>query len=417
VYAILHNLVVTPVLKSRHPPDISKLKTVQKMTPGTVLMTNSAGNKWQGGRGRKVISLQRSDQRFEFLVTKCALLCLKSFPKVESLGSKNRAISRKSSDWERLARHISVFDYKNVAAVLSVAMRNGSSPSAMVMKLSNAIHGIYTPHPTPSQFDIDLAYLTQSIGGPRLLFAMNRSFNLPSYRSLMRRQTIPVLVPSLFSPSFLEVNANVEHFFCDHQQPNTSTCGHSLLVDGVALEEKCRYLRSSDSIVGVCREHGSALDLRVRSQESLADAEDALHGENPRAHYASEATVAAVAPFRNSSYSAIPVALSGSCKAETGEGMALWLRELIRAWRENEDGEKRHGPLWSVATDGESTMRSCRFQVCMSQELAPLSPLYPMLRYLPGLNLFTGLNNVTMTCDPKHIFKSTYELYILKLKG
>ncbi len=206
-----------------------------------------------------------------------------------------------------------------------------------------------------------------------------------------------------------EVNESIENFFCEQQQPNTPISGHSLLIDGVALEEKCRYLRSTDNIIGICREHGSTLDLRVWSQESLADVEDALHGEEPRAHYASEATVAAITPFRDSSYSAIPVALSGSCKAETGEGMALWLRELIRSWKENEDGEKRHGPLWSVATDGESTMRSCRFQVCMSQELAPSSPLYPMLRHLLGLNIFTGPNDVTMTCDPKHIFKSTCE--------
>lgn len=225
----------------------------------------------------------------------------------------------------------------------------------------------------------------------------------------MRRQRVPVLTPSISTPSFSEVNENLKHFFCEEQQPNTVTCGHSLLVDGVALEEKCRYLRSTDTIVGICREHGSALDLRVRSQESLTDVEDALHGEKPRAHYASEATVAAIAPFRNLSYSAIPVALSGSCKADTGEGMALWLRELFRVWKESEDGEKRHGPIWSIATDGESIMRSSRFLVCMSQELAPSSPLYPLLHYLPGLNLFTGPNDVTMTCDPKHIFKSAYE--------
>ncbi|KAF9782877.1 hypothetical protein BJ322DRAFT_1009302 [Thelephora terrestris] len=221
----------------------------------------------------------------------------------------------------------------------------------------------------------------------------------------MRRQTVPVLAPSISAPSFLEVNKNIEHFFCEQQQPTSAICGHSLLVDGVALEEKCRYLRSTDSIVGMCREHGSALDPRVRSQESLADIEEALHGERPRAHYASEATVAAITPFRNSSYSAIPVALSGSCKAESGEGMALWIRGLLKAWKENEDGEKRHGPIWSIATDGESTMRSCRFQVCMSQELAASSPLYPILHYLDGLNLSTGPNDVTMTCDPKHIFK------------
>lgn len=372
---------------------------------------------WKGGHERKAISLQRSDQRFDILVVRYTLSCLINFSKVETLGHKVQTLSRKLSDWERLVQHISVSDYKNVATVLSVAIKTGTSPSTMILKLSSAVQGIYTPRPTASQFDIDLAYLTQSIGGPRLLFAMNRSLGLPSYRNLMRRQKVPVLVPCISTPSFPEVNENIGHFFCEEQQPNTSTCGHSLLIDGVALEEKCRYLRSTDTILGTCREHGSALDLRLRSQEILIDVEDALHGEKPRAHYASEATVVTVAPFRNSSYSAIPIALSGSCKAETGEDMAQWLRECIRAWGENEDGEKRRGPLWSVATDGESTMRLRWFQVCMSQELAPSNPLYPVLRSLPGLNLFTGPNDVTMTCDPKHIFKSMYETYVWRQKN
>lgn len=314
---------------------------------------------------------------------------------------------KQSNNWERLARHISVCDYKNVNTVLSVAMKNGSSPSAMVAKLSDAIQGTYTPHPTVTQFDVDLAYLTQSIGGPRLLFAMNSSLNLPSYRSLMRRQKVPVMIPSISVPTQTEVNENIGHFFCEQQRPrDMPACGHSLLLDGVALEEKCRYLRSVDSILGVCREHGGGLDLRVLSAESVLAVDAALHNEKPCAHYASEATVVAVAPFQNTSYFAVPIALSGSCKGETGDGMAVWLQEVIRAWRENEDGEMAHGPLWSVATDGESTMRSCRFQLCMSQELSPSNPLHHLLRNLPGLNLFTGPGDLTMTCDPKHLFKS-----------
>jgi hypothetical protein len=216
-----------------------------------------------------------------------------------------------------------------------------------------------------------------------------------------------VLTPSISTPTLTEIDENISHFFCEQQQPRDAhTRGHSLLIDGVVLEEKCRYLRSADSILGVCREHASELDLRVRSAESVLTVEAALHDEKPRADYASEATVVAVAPFRDTSYFAVPIVLSGSCKGETGGRMAIWLQEVIRAWKENEDGERGHGPLWSVATDGESTMRSCRFQLCMSQGLPPSSRLYPLLHNLPGLNLFTGAGDLTMTCDPKHLFKS-----------
>jgi len=228
----------------------------------------------------------------------------------------------------------------------------------MVTKLSSAIQGIYTPHPTPSPFDIDLACLVQSIGGPRLLFALNRALGLPSYTNLMRQQKVPVLVPSVSIPAFLEVNENIGHFFCEEQQPTTAICGHSLLIDDVAIEEKARYLRSNDSILGVWQEHGSTLDLHLRSQEILNDIEDALHNDKLRAHYASEATVVAIAPFRNSSYSAILVALSGSCKVETGEGMALWLCQGRPRWSPEIQSTLVWSSCWgATGSAGRSTQR------------------------------------------------------------
>ena len=94
--------------------------------------------------------------------------------------------------------------------------------------------------------------------------------------------------------------------------------------------------------------------------------------------------------------------------------MAKWVAEIVRAWNENPDGAASHGPIWSIATDGQSTMRMCRFTLCMLHKLTVSNPLYLFLRNLAGLNLFTGVNNMTMTCNPKHVFKrvSTRHLMI-----
>jgi len=140
------------------------------------------------------------------------------------------------------------------------------------------------------------------------------------------------------------------------------------MIDGVALEERCRYSRLFKSIIGLCREHAGALDLRIQTTQSILAIDEAIHAKNPRAHYASEATVVAIAPFQSSNYSAIPFALSGSCKAETGEGMAKWVAGMVRAWKSNPDGEATHGPIWSIATDGKSTMRVCRFILCIVEQ-------------------------------------------------
>ena len=314
---------------------------------------------------------------------------------------------RRLDDYERLIQHIAVLDYKNVAGVLKVALKNGSSPAAIVSKLHLALESKYTPRPGVDERALDLGCLVKAIGGPRLLFALNRSLALPSYRTIGRHRKVPQLAPAILAPSIEDASSNISTFFNEQERPLTSPAGHSILIDGVALEERCRYLRSSDSVIGLCREHAGTLDLHVQNPQSIIAIEEAIHAEVPCAHFASEATVVAIAPFQSSTYSAIPFALSGSCKAETGEGMAAWVANMIRAWNEHPDGARTRGPIWSFATDGEATMRMCRFLLCMTSKLPTTDPLYPLLQNLAGLNLFTGEEGVTMTCDPKHVFKRT----------
>lgn len=316
-------------------------------------------------------------------------------------------LTRKVSDYERLCYHISVSDYKNVNLVLQASLKNGSSPSAMVAKLQLAIQREYVPHPGVDERALDIGYLVKAIGGPKLLFALNRAFSLPSYRTIGRHRAVPQLVPSIFAPTFLEVSKNISTFFNSKERPISSIAGHSLLIDGVALEEKCRWFRLTNSAIGLCREHAGSLDLHIQNLQSITSIQDALCQDEPRAHYASEATVVAIGPLRSSNYSAIPLALSGSCKGETGVRMSLWLREIVHAWRDGISGAALHGPIWSIATDGESTMKTCRFHLCMSQTLSNSNRIYPLLKNLTGLNLQTGEDNITMTCDPKHVFKRT----------
>ena len=318
---------------------------------------------------------------------------------------KSPRLTQRLADYERLFQHIAVSDYKNVSQVLQVALKNGSSPAAVITKLQLAIEKKYTPHPGIDEFTLDLGCLVKAIGGTKLLFALNRALALPSYRTIGRHRKVPQLIPTILAPSCNDASMNISTFFDQQERSPSALAGHSIMIDGVALEERCRYFHPTDSVIGLCREHAGRLDLRVQSAQSILAIEEAIHTEKPRAHYASEATVVAIAPFRLSGYSAVPFALSGSCKAESGEGMAKWVADMIHTWNNHPDGMAAHGPIWSFATDGEATMRTCRFILCMSRKLAATDPLQSFLQNLTGLNLFTGENNVTMTCDPKHIFK------------
>jgi hypothetical protein len=318
---------------------------------------------------------------------------------------KSSRLTQRLDDYDRLFFHIAMSDYKNVSQVLQVALKNGSSPAAVISKLQLAIDKRYTPHPGIDEFALDLGCLVKAIGGPKLLFALNRALALPSYRTIGHHRKVPQLIPAILAPSLEDTSSNISTFFNQQERPPSVLVGHSVLIDGVALEEKCRYLHSSNCAIGLCREHAGELDLHIQNAQSILAIEEAVHAEKPRAHYATEATVVAIGPFRSSNYSAIPFALSGSCKVETGEVMAKWVTDIIRAWNDNPDGAITHGPIWSIATDGEATMRTCRFALCMSRKLSVTDPLHSFLQNLTGLNLFTGPNNMTMTCDPKHIFK------------
>jgi hypothetical protein len=192
-------------------------------------------------------------------------------------------LTQRVDDYERLFYHIAVLDYKNASRVLQVAMKNGSSPAAMVSKLLLAIERKYTPRSGTDEFALDLGYLVKAMGGPKLLFALNRSLALPSYRTIGRHRKVPQLIPSTLAPSFEDATTNISVFFSKQEQPLSVLTGHSLLIDGVALEEKCRYIRTSDSAIGLCREHSAKLDLRIQSAESILAIQEAVDTENPRA--------------------------------------------------------------------------------------------------------------------------------------
>jgi hypothetical protein len=119
-----------------------------------------------------------------------------------------------------------------------------------------------------------------------------------------------------------------------------------------------------------------------------------------------DGTVVAIASIAKSKYYApIPLLISASCKKEKGEKLAEWLGLLLQVYRNHPYGEKVHGPIRAIASDGEASFRSARFILCMTQTLDPQSKLGKVLYQLPGLNCKTGECDVLGTCDFKHVIK------------
>ena len=194
---------------------------------------------------------------------------------------------------------------------------------------------------------------------------------------------------------------------------SSEVAGCVLMIDGVALEERCRYLSQNNSVAGLCREHSQGLRTKVTSLQDILNLEAVLHPQPhneetsmPTVHYGKDGTVVAVAPYAHTDhYTPIPLLLSPSCKAETGEDLAGWLQVVLEAWKSHPHGQQTHGPIWAIASDGEASFRRARFLLCMQHTISPVSALGQRLHRLLGLNLSTGHDGICGTCDPKHVIK------------
>ena len=328
---------------------------------------------------------------------------------------QNAALSRKLStkqrnvnDYQRLLKILASNDVKRLKCVLGVALKCGCSVSAIIIRIEQAVNGLYAAWGNYSERELDIAFLAKSLGGPKLLYALCHSHGLPAYRTISNHRVIPRLAPSGSIPTADEISSNITSFFSTEQRPQLSRCGHSLLIDGVAVDERGCYDRETNEVVGFCREHGAGVDRRITGMAAVEYLADLVHGENPTLHFGSEASVVAIAAHREDNYQAIPLVVSTKCGTETGEDCANWLRRVVTAWELNQYGAGHNGPIWSVGSDGEASLRNSRFQLCMDRKVQKSSPLGLKLSRLLGMNLQTGVGDITMTADYKHAFKRTY---------
>ncbi len=205
-------------------------------------------------------------------------------------------------------------------------------------------------------------------------------------------------------------NAAPEGTVADDPSRRPTVAGLILMIDGVALEERCRYSSERNQIIGLCREHSASVPTLVTGLDVIKQVEAALHGlpdsPGPKCCYGKDGTVAAIAPYaRTDHYTPVPILLSPSCKSETGEELVESVRVVSNTWHIHPYGEQIHGSLWSLGSDGESSFRRARFLLCMSEQLDRDAPLGQLLHSLPGFNCYTGARGLVGTCDPKHVIK------------
>ena len=92
---------------------------------------------------------------------------------------------------------------------------------------------------------------------------------------------------------------------------------------------------------------------------------------------------------------------------------------IIDSWYDS-NTHKKVGLLWSFAMDGDATRCKARHKVFLRSKLTPSSPIYGILSGLTGLNLYTGLHDMTLDFNYKHILKhklSPYQISYSRAKS
>ncbi|THH13601.1 hypothetical protein EW146_g6638 [Bondarzewia mesenterica] len=333
----------------------------------------------------------------------------------QNMNRKMSTMRRRINDHQRITILLSRNDIAGLRRLLTVVLRRGTSLQKVLNQLERAIAGIYSPRGHFSNRDLDVAFLAKALGGPRLLYALHKSHRFASLSTVQQNVKIPHLLSSVSIPSRKEINANITAFLHpDVKPPPPSPSsgilpGLEVMIDGVALEERCHFLAPQNCIVGICREHSHNVDPHVTSIEAVRAVEKALHGDasgKTSCCYGKDGTVVAIAPYaRDDHYTPVPIVMSPSCKTEKGPELAAWLSTVLDCWKQHQYGQALHGPIWALASDGEASFRVAKFQLCMRESVNPTFDLGHQLQGMPGLNLLTGRDGVVGTCDPKHVIK------------
>ena len=298
--------------------------------------------------------------------------------------------------------------------LLANAEMQGWSAQKTLQQCKLAKAGKYTAR-NYSQYELDLSTMLLEVAGGPAVYAMNHSiFALPSRNTIQPYRRQHKLVPSVSGLRLGDISSNITALFGPHMRRDDSStvrptpvvrCGHTLSFDELATERRIDYLPETDQMAGFCLEHVSALET-VNVGKDTSTVEAAVSAvRNGSVHISHETSVGAISRLFETNYGARPVFMGPSCKKGPWQDMLRTMETVVEAWKRSPDGEPKHGPILSVATDGDHKRRLALFVMCMQHEILPGNPLHPFVADLPGLNLRVGKDNLTNDSDWKHLDK------------
>jgi hypothetical protein len=159
-----------------------------------------------------------------------------------------------------------------VDRVLQVGFRHGTGLHAMLESIKRAADGAYHPRGLDEEEDLQ-ALLFLRLGGARVADVAHRIFGTPAVSTIRRRTIIPKIAASPSFPTSCEIGCNIAASFkaiCEILGPSTQRMLHAVIMfDEISVEKRPRWDDKTNTILGVCREHGQETSLEFTSKEDL----------------------------------------------------------------------------------------------------------------------------------------------------
>ncbi|KAF8074685.1 hypothetical protein FPV67DRAFT_1619269 [Lyophyllum atratum] len=324
----------------------------------------------------------------------------------------SRALARlrvHQDTWKHILDLVGTQDVPALHRIFKNSKRRSWSAEHLLEKIKMALAGDYRAR-SYSDLEIELATVVYELGGDAALHALHNSpFVFPCRNTLLEHRREFRLHITVGAITMSDILANIGIMFAD-VKPGHSRAGITLSMDEIASDGRLCYLTMTDEIAGLCEHAATELSsLKMGTNLNVVRAvRQAL--QEGKIHVGQEVFVAAFARNDEEGYGARPVLLIPTCKRGSFRDSALVMEMLRQAWKISPYGESLHGPIWSIASDGDPKRRPALYLHCMTRELRPTDPLFQHLENLPGMNVWTGPNGETQDLDYKHCFKRLCKL-------
>ncbi|KAH9960237.1 hypothetical protein BGW80DRAFT_1136508, partial [Lactifluus volemus] len=309
-----------------------------------------------------------------------------------------------------------------VASLVQAGLNHRTGIKALIQQYERAADRLYQPRGY-SKDDIMRSIVLLRLGGARVAEFAHRSLALPSLTTIRRNTVLHALVVSPSFPTLAEIEANLQSCYAARDSICESHSGPGLglglrlgggtqkiihevvMLDELATEKRIRWDDSTNKFLGTCREHNHSIPLDFTSERELDMLCDAI--AHDQVHLASEATVAAIGALspKPREYAALPILLSGTCKAETGKQHANLIKAVLEVCTKHSTRNNTLYRTVCIASDGEAKRGDALVLVTMSSVLNRSSPIYAQLRPLELMNFLVGPDDITADKDFKHVIK------------